>query len=953
MDKQKKRSLIKKDIFLYFLRFFKLYESYPMNSTLLRCYAVSSYFFQMLSYLYFFIKQEVKHVSARSLCYFYYYMNIINILHYIESLKLSLFVFYLIFTINLVISLNLIKNFLIVKFLAQNHVHNFNFLDSMFARFSNFYLWYIMVSSVEILMIGFNSDNETDYLRKKLDYSDIYILNMIGIIGIAMSVINGVIIFYFNQDYKFLDKSKLRLKLSVKTAFCFAIRILQAILYQAVKNEWIFFLLNYFFFIINLYFYLANIPFKNKTVSVFFISLLCYSFSNLIILTSFRLRFLTNEDDLLPINLIFFITCLKVGQKIYDQSYFFYLLYENKNKKMPLFVLEELVDLNSYSAGQQKQNFLLFGFFAYHPKYCCNQICTRKDKKNNIRDIKNECMEINKKFLIEFIYKNFKDLVENKKTLNYDEEYFEILYAKFISFLLSFGQNPILSYYEIQKTLSNKQNSSIYFSVLSSSINDNIKHQLKFFLTQQGIDSPGSKRKNTYEEFFKSMEIKKNLENKFKRLIIDKIEFFEKTLAGFQTLKDLFLSNLRIAILIKKFKSNLKKLNENAPYSKIYKLKFTSLLNSLILNKITDANLSEKNLNEYFKSKSDDRIDKSFLFDFIGEETVVCEASFLDYKGKILEKSKSNKFMKFFGYFSEDVQKVLSVNDLMPEFIQNVHEIYIENYINQKNKYIKSELSTFALDKGGFVFPIMLNISLKYNQKDDFLLFGAFSKTSDLPLKFCLCDKDGEILNVSNGFFQEFAEEYDFLKISDMNLINIFFLIPDFFPSLDNNRFVQSSKENTYKMFFPKDLKILIDRKKREKARTKSKSILGTNTLSSNYDLKTFKSVNFKDEENYAEVIFDIKTEKYGENEAEISFILFSIKKIKKLKSNFLHHENSICPENVNNTTIHRTQIINDQKSQDPIRINLFTTDQDKNDHFGLKLNTCKQSLKRENINSN
>ena len=179
----------------------------------------------------------------------------------------------------------------------------------------------------------------------------------------------------------------------------------------------------------------------------------------------------------------------------------------------------------------------------------------------------------------------------------------------------------------------------------------------------------------------------------------------------------------------------------------------------------------------------------------------------------------------------------------------------------------------------------MLNISLKYHQKEDFILFGAFSKTSGLSSKFCLCDREGEILNVSLEFFREFAKEYDFLKVSDMNHINIFYLMPDFLTSLDNNQLVQSSKENNYNLFFPKDLKILIERKKRERARNTGKPTLGTNTLISAGDLKSFKSINFKNEENYAEVIFDIKTQKYGEGEAEINFLLLSIKKFKRKKS--------------------------------------------------------------------
>ena len=723
------------------------------------------------------------------------------------------------------------------------------------------------------------------------------------------------------------------------------------------NSELLFFLINYMFLILNFIFYLNNLPFKKKALCQFFISIQCYFFSNLIILNLFRKRFLIYECDLLPINLIFLILCFKIGEKIYYCRYYAFLLHENKNKKKVLFAIEEQIELYISSKRTETTNFLLLGFIDYNVKHFMNIMFKKNEEKTKILEIKELQNHLDKKFLIEFIFKKFKNLIDQKTNSKYDEGNSEILYAKFISFLLNFlnfGLNPILCYYEIQKALSINKKFSFYFSIFSASIKHEIKNKLKFFLRNKDDDSPNSQIDNTYQEFFKFIGIKKELENNFKNVINNKIDLFEKNLVGFQNLKELFLCNFKLVILIKKFKENLRGLNEDAPFSKIFKYKFLYFLNSLILNKIARANLNEKVLFEYFKSKNENLIDKSIVYDFIGEKIAVCEVSFIDHKGSILEKSKNSKFTNFFGYSNEDEQKISSIHDLMPRFIRNNHEMYISNFIEQKNNTRKFDLSIFALDKNEFVFPILVHVSLKYNQKDDFVFLGAFTKINEFPSKFCLCDMDGEILNISKDLFHEFAKEYEFLKIFDFEYINILQLMPDFCLSLDEGISITSSKNNSCKIFFPKELKSLIDRKKTAKFREKdenSRKLTGTTALSNqSKDFNHFKNINLKNEYNYAEITFNITSKKYGNGDCLIEFLIISIIEFKKVKLLFENPYSSL--ENINNTTILKKNTLTDQNNYNPNVIHLFENNEKINDHFGIKLNVCHQKLKKETFKS-
>lgn len=948
MQELEKKPIKKHKISTILQSLYEFLEQNHVDSIFLKCLGVSLYFFHMISYVYYFAYNKVTDSYGQYICYFHYYLNLTNILHYIQSYQFTLFIFSLCFAINLVIIINMINHILIMRFFGQKHKNRkINLFEIIINELSNLFLWHFMFFAIEMFMIGFKTTEETDYLRKKISPDNYSSLKAIGILGILMSCLNGAVLIYFNQDYKFLDKSKMRLNLSIKVILCILIRLILLILYNTVSNsEVISFLMIYCFLFLNFLLYFTNVPFKSKILSIYFISLLCYSFLNILILTLFRINVLITDHDLFPINAILLIFCLKIGEKIYYQFYYFYLFYENNKRKIPIFALEEIIALCK-SCDSNKQNiFFRLGYFAHHKKYCFNPICAKQD--NFEKSL--ERNDINPKYIFEFIYQNFKDLVETKKKDKRDEEGAEILKAKFLSFLMNFAQNPLLSFYEIQKTLSVKKKFSIYFSILSLSISHSVKSRMKIYLRKNEFDTLDLKKKNTYKEFFKTMETKKRLENNFKRVVINKINILEKTLVGFQSFKELFLCNLRLALRTRIFKKDLKGLNEIAPYQKVFKHKFSALLNSLIFNKLIEANLHEKQLVELFKSKSDELYNKTLLYDLIGEDTAVCEVSFVDQRGKILEKSKNAKFLRFFGYSSKDGPKISYAYAIMPEFIRKHHEKFVMSYIEQKNKFRPSNFLSFAIDKDDFAFPVNINIALKYHEENDFVLYGAFTKASGFHSKnFCLCDMEGEILDVSRDFFQDIAEEYDFLRVSDLKYLNIFQLMPDFSTYIKSLGSITKSKANCFKLYLPNEMRALIE--SRKKARMEKEISTSPNTKTGfnqkfsflqDYKFTQNTYINFENERKFAEITFDLSPTQYGVGDSLLNFLILTITKFKKPE---IMLENKEFSENINNTTLFNA--MDSQINKLPHLVNLFVNEQGKKERFGTKLNTLQQSLKQ------
>ena len=949
MEKFLKVSNTNKLIFLL-SNLYEMYEAFSIDSIFIRCLEIMFYFSQMTSFVYFFALKDMKTDVAKYFCYFHYYLNPILLVHNIEYKALAFFLFFLFQALNIIMVSNMcFRFFKSKKQKFASSLQKINIFKKGINFFADTYQWFVILLSLEIFLIGFQSNDEyINYIHEYLSAEMLAFLQIFGILGIFLTGLLGLIFLYLNQDYKFLDLSKIRCELNVKLFFSFLIRIIEAIFFTIFKNfEWIHFALNYLFLLISGGYYLTNFPIRNKKISIFYASYLIYSFLHLTIFTLFRLGILINEEDLLPMNIIFFIFSFTIGSNLYDNFYMNNFIFEDKKKKILIFTLEEIVRLYYSYKKQLELNFLISGYFRFHKKYCFNQNCSTKKEQlpNSFEDT-----ELRKEYIMEFIFSNFKELIETNKTRKMDEihkESFEILVAKYLSFLLNYGFNPIRNFYEVQKTLSQKKaiDFSFYFKILTDSLNKDLKRNVKIFLNKKKFDAGDLKRKNTYDEFFKIMSTKKKLENDFRKLLLQKINYFEKMSGGLQNLEELFIFNMKLAPMVFEFQDTLEKLNNNSHFSKLLRYKFSCFLNILILNHFSDAILDEKNLKEYFKSKTEDLIDKEFMLQFFQDDTVVCELSFLkDINGKIHEKCKTPKFLNFFGYSKDDDQKIGYLSNILPQFLRLTHHRYVTNFLAQNRKSKVNEIAGHALDKDGFAFPIKVSAALRSNNFEDFAVVGAITK-QDLNFdRFCLCDLEGNILNISSRFFFDFKNNYELLNIEDIKYINIFNLIENSKELFTINDSFDYQKEEKSILNFPKKLHEFIERKKmRERENEFSTKNKDTIISKSKTKEQIDSSASINPQNNplkTVEIIFNWSKERLGQDDYQINIIVINIMKFKELvgvQENLSPKEISIAnPENILNSTLVVKDFL-DCKSEDPNFINVLANDSNVNDHFGTK----------------
>ena len=71
---------------------------------------------------------------------------------------------------------------------------------------------------------------------------------------------------------------------------------------------------------------------------------------------------------------------------------------------------------------------------------------------------------------------------------------------------------------------------------------------------------------------------------------------------------------------------------------------------------------------------------------FFQDNYIVCEASFLNSKGVILESSKTVKFAKFFNYNVEETKLMKNIESLMPAVFAENHYKFVNWSLNRTTK---------------------------------------------------------------------------------------------------------------------------------------------------------------------------------------------------------------------------------------------------------------------------
>lgn len=511
--------------------------------------------------------------------------------------------------------------------------------------------------------------------------------------------------------------------------------------------------------------------------------------------------------------------------------------------------MEEIYNLIE-NCDDEKTEGMLLGIVRHHLKHCNEETCLYL--KNYIlygNSLSSKIHHVVNKLILS----KFTKLIKNNSK---DMTKLSIFIIKFMSYLTIADVNPIKCYYEIQKIIHHSElhQNSFYSESLLQYFRKKIKHKIMTVHSQKSFnDYNNGKKDMSPSEFFRISKTQNALEKQLKELIKAKKIFWEDYEKGITSMEELIDMLIILSQRIKQFSSllidNSKSMNPQ-PFN-LLKLKYSSILHSLLYN---DIGLARKYEEEYeaiiIKSQIHEEDMNLHNLSFIDSNTVVCLVSYLQSEGLLKEDCKTDKLASFFGYSPQEIKPIKTLTPLMPYYIAIYHNQFVQRFFQRSKKGLKrtaSSLNTFALNKKEFVFEIRIFYGFNFDYKDDFVLMAAMMKKDDEGDYIWLSDHMGNTKGVSENLFLFYKKHYDYLKKSDMNLLNVFSLVPelrDFFDKLNEEK-VQDFKNKACLMIMPEKMDEII---KYIGAITKEEVNIEINEASKS--IKSFKTVKSSKSEN-------------------------------------------------------------------------------------------------------
>ena len=732
----------------------------------------------MLSYLF---KLNLSYIGDDEFKYMenmFFYINFSNLVIFLDNFYIYMVSYAMALVTVYYLIIYIIIVYLLKKYLKIKNSKILSFCNLLYSNYYELYFWVIMLPTIDILFFPLYCDKQEGYSPSLFCGDEMSFLLYLSIPSLILIVVLGVLYVVICRSYAFMDLNNFKLNFNAIQVFCLFLRIIIASLYPLlnIANEYIYHLILHGIGIISIFDYIICFPIRNQKLNKFYISIL-FSFEGILIaLTCWKYLNILFNGSLFVVIMLLVLFCVKKGICVSNARYFSLLMCTfNETSKLD-YNLEELIILFTAHQTSSQFYFLMFGILKNHAKNCKSKKCKFTMKK--MRKFENIGLGDQETQINGFIFQRFADLIDQHKK----ESNCEYLILKFMSYLIHSNFSPKKAYFEVQKFSIIFKNFSFYGRLVFSLLNKNLQIKIDEIDREQQLTRTKFNQNGNLEikEFFARTKRKEILENGMIQLLKAKIALWEKYKNGFQSYEEaievLNVFSSKAIAYKNKLESYLKIAKDNVI---IYK--FSSIYNCVIVNRLIEANNEEgeiENIKKRYIRVDNDELTPIIFFQ---DNFTTCEASFLNYKGEILESSKTAKFAKFFNYAIEETKLMKNIESLMPEIIAKNHANFVHYGLNRPRKQllaITNQFMSYALDKNECIFPIKIFLSHSFNYDNDFVMHAALIKLDLKGIPCLLFDSKGEILGVTKELLQKFKEEIIEITVEGLLHLNVYTLLP-------------------------------------------------------------------------------------------------------------------------------------------------------------------------------
>ncbi|KAL4466156.1 hypothetical protein ABPG72_000702 [Tetrahymena utriculariae] len=437
------------------------------------------------------------------------------------------------------------------------------------------------------------------------------------------------------------------------------------------------------------------------------------------------------------------------------------------------FYLEQLYLLGQTSSTNEQDKFYLFQQLTYHQNHCKDLECyckvtTFKDEKDNL--IKDDLFK-----LIDSIFIwSLKHPTTQKNISN-----MEHISLKYITYLTKYRNNSFQAYYNLKSILAKQQNLSLYFktlsNILSSKIEEEIQHYQQNNLKKKSNETQFIIQVNQIQLVIEADKI----ERKFMPLLIElaqkKFEFYyilKEQNVSLQNFLDLILLTSSKALKIQRVYTQLFIKNQDYPFfKKSYRVsKLRQVYRVIVLNDLFASIQDEIYLNEILTNDQNKYFGQVSNVAVLRGDVISMKISFAKKQGEIISNNLS-KIANYFGYTDQDVFKIKNIKSLIPSFISDIHDFFMQSSMQRGFSYLFGQnMQVFAADSQCFLIPINLFFSFSFENQNDCCIYSTLLKR-DTTNSYILFDHFGKILGVSHKAFNQLFKS-KIVKEDNDKLIN-------------------------------------------------------------------------------------------------------------------------------------------------------------------------------------
>jgi len=737
--------------------------------------------------------------------------------------------------------------------------------------------WFLQIPTLELFInvldcdyFSFYSENRGGNCPKTSE-----LLMVFSILCCILNVLLGLLIISIYRNYEFFHvgvTNPLKSTNSMIFLIIYGLKCILPLCYPILKYYFsIYFVIFSIIVVLSLLDFITKPPFRERLISRVYVSCLMLVFG--VHLVAFFLVYteIIQEENYVYHCWLMILLLMKIGLAICGYHYLKRLVNDFGDIRTLDYLSEEILILQYGSDLSRKDRLLLGGILKKHARYCKNPECKLKLKHLKALNLLNSEQLLNNK-IMHFISQEFAMKLKSIIRKSEDSHYFESLLLKYISFLINSKWNSLKAYYELQKFKSSSQRTqSFYFRIVSKLLKRIIKEKIyKNELEKTLKNDTKASNEVKVNDFFRIEEEKKILEKKTKKILNEKLNFWERFKDGFKSYEDLIKT---IYSLIEKIKAFQHFLDKSSNPNALISLKFYSILHSLLLNSINDSIKYEDEIDNFKKRCFSADKEAITNLSFFNKDLAVCQVSLLNLKGQLLESGKSHRLAQIFGYQQIDLKNIRYITHFMPPCVASNHEMMIYQSLNRESsEYVisKNTISSFAIDKTGFIFKIRVFFSQSFQYQTDFVMNAAIMKIEEKGNRpGVVFDNNGTIQGMNQEFFMFMKQEYEIIKkniveksikdtneisLKDYNLLNIWALIPKIKEILTEydvfkDRVNQTIRNESGELHFPENLMEII-----EKLRSKKKELENSersNTYSLSMKTGKSKASNNKDSSPY------------------------------------------------------------------------------------------------------